>query len=72
MLPKNEKIFLSAFRNNDVLTTEEVIELSGMNDKTVSVYRDRLIKRGLIRGLEHGVISLVLPRFSNFIDAQER
>lgn len=40
-------------------------------EKSCSVYRDRLIKRGLIVGLEQGKIMLTLPRFEIFISNQE-
>lgn len=36
----------------------------GMSSATFSRYRDRLIKKGIIRSSGHGYVELVLPRFS--------
>lgn len=65
-LPKNEKAYLSCF-SNETMPVDEIIAKVPYNEKSCSVYRDRLIKRGLINGDEHGKVSLVLPRFDIFI-----
>lgn len=69
-LPENEKLYLKCFKD-DKTTTSELINKVPYDEKSCSVYRDRLIKRGLIVGLEQGKIMLTLPRFEIFISNQE-
>lgn len=68
-LPNNEKLFLKCFCN-DSMTTDEIISSVPYNNKSYSVYRDRLIKRGLLSAIEYGQIELSLPRFNIFISDQ--
>ena len=69
VLPQNEKIFLKAM-GGEVALFEEVNKKTPYDLKSCSVYRDRVIKRGLIVWLERGKIGLVLPRFDIFIEKQ--
>ena len=69
-LPENEKLYLKSFKD-DKISTSELINKVPYDEKSCSVYRDRLIKRGLIVGLEQGKIMLTLPRFEVFIGNQE-
>ena len=69
-LPENEKLYLKCFKD-DKTSTSELINKVPYDEKSCSVYRDRLIKRGLIVGLEQGKIMLTLPRFEIFISNQE-
>lgn len=68
-LPLKEKKFLYCFKKQE-MTTKEVLQESGLNQKEYSVYRDRLIKRGLLSSKKYGLILLVLPRFLEFIQKQ--
>lgn len=68
-LPKNERIFLKCFKNESI-TTKEILKEVPYNENSIYVYRDRLIKRGLIASTSLGTISLTLPRFENFISKQ--
>lgn len=68
-LPNNEKKYLKCF-DSDLLTTDDIISRVPYDEKSCSVYRDRLIKRGLIVGIEHGKVALSLPRFEFFIRKQ--
>ncbi|MBE6133763.1 MAG: ATP-binding protein [Erysipelotrichaceae bacterium] len=68
-LPKNEKELLRCFEK-DEMSTEELIKKVPFDIKSFSVYRDRLIKRGLIIGNEYGKASLSLPRFNVFVSNQ--
>ena len=68
-LPNNEKLFLKCFKT-DVLTTEEALRKVPYDNKSYDVYRDRLIKRGIINSKEYGIIELTLPRFEHFIEKQ--
>ncbi len=69
-LPSQEKKFLKCFKS-DTATTEEINKFFNGNIKATSVYRDRLIKRGLIDGDGRGNNTLTLPRFEQFINRQE-
>ena len=68
-LPKNERALLKCF-SKEVMTTEELLALVPYDNQTYCVYRGRLIKRGLIDGVEYGKNSLTLPRFVEFIRRQ--
>lgn len=39
-----------------------------MNSSKFSVYRDRLIKKGLIRSSSKGYVELTLPGFGRFVE----
>lgn len=54
-----------------LIFTSSLINKVPYDEKSCSVYRDRLIKRDLIVGLEQGKIMLTLPRFEIFISNQE-
>ncbi len=69
VLPKNEKVLIKAF-DKDEMTTEELLTKVPYDVKAYSVYRIRLIKRGLLTSGEHGKVSFVLPRFLEFITKQ--
>ena len=69
VLPKNEKELIKAF-DKDEMTMEELLTKVPYDDKAYSVYRDRLIKRGLLKSSGHGKVSFTLPRFLEFITKQ--
>ena len=70
-LSEKDKDFLFCFDDEDVIKIESVIEKTKKDKKYVSVYRDRLIKKGIIHSVEHGKISLKLPRFNEYIQLQK-
>ena len=70
-LSEKDKEFLFCFDDEDVIKIESVIEKTKKDKKYVSVYRDRLIKKGIIQSVEHGKISLKLPRFNEYIQLQK-
>ena len=39
--------------------------------KVYSVFRDRLIKKGIVDGSEHGYVTLALPRFEEYIKSYD-
>ena len=69
-LPNNEKEYLKGFKN-EIASTGSIVNSVQFDEKSSSVYRDRLIKRGLIAAVEHGKVRLVLPRFEIFISKQD-
>ena len=68
-LPVNEKKYLQAF-DSDIETTDNIIKKTNFSNKECSVYRDRLIKRGIIEGVDYGQNAILLPRFIEFIKKQ--
>lgn len=68
-LPNSEIKYLKAF-DVDIEETENIIKKTGYSSKECSVYRDRLIKRGIIEGVDYGKNSIILPRFIDFIKKQ--
>lgn len=66
-LSSNDKKFLLAFDNEEEHTVGTLLDATGFDKKTFSVYRDRLIKRGLISSSGYGKLQLLLPRFHQFL-----
>lgn len=66
-LSEKDKQFLLGFDKENNVTIEYLISSTGFDKKTISVYRDRLIKRGIIYCPSRGYLSLKLPRFFEFI-----
>lgn len=50
--------------------TSNVLIETGLNNKNYSVYRERLIQKGIILSPRNGYICLALPRFSEFLKEQ--
>lgn len=44
-----------------------ILDESGLKDKEFSVYRDRMIKHGIIYSPRRGALTFVLPRFKDYI-----
>lgn len=64
---RKDQELLTALAKSDTGRTEEIRNLIGMPLNKYSVYRNRLIKKGLIRAVGHGHLELSLPRFKEFI-----
>ncbi len=65
-----KKRILECF-DKDVMSTEDLLTKSKIDSKAFSVYRDRLIKRGILMSASRGKNALLLPRFVNFIAKQK-
>ena len=66
-LPPTEKRVISYLVLNSKLSTAELREKTGLKAYELSVYRDRLKKKGLIDASEYGYLSLSLPRFEEIL-----
>lgn len=66
-LPKKEKEIVVALSQLKERTTKSILEKLKMNKFNFSVYRDRLIKKGIIYSPNWGQLEFVLPRFNKFI-----
>lgn len=64
-----DRVFLSALSRipDEHKKASDVMKEAGMNDKTYSVYRDRLIRKGIVMPVKYGVMKFALPRFSVFV-----
>ncbi len=66
-LSEKEKEIVALLAKNGKMKTKDIVDNIGTTAKTFSVQRDRLIKKGIIDGREHGTVSLLLPRFEEFV-----
>jgi len=62
-----DKEFLVAIAKSCRGKAGEIKQILDMPTNKYSVYRDRLLKKGLIKSISYGCIELVLPRFDLFV-----
>ncbi len=62
-LPEKEKQILSLLVINGEMKNKDIRNSLSLTDSQMSVYRDRLKRRGLIDVSKYGYLSLILPRF---------
>lgn len=67
-LSEKEKEIITLLALNGEMRTGEVAAKIGVTDKTFSVQRDRLIKKGIIDGSVYGIVRIALPRFEEFVN----
>lgn len=65
-LSDNDRLLIKTITNKDEYKREEVLKLLGEKSNIYSVYRDRLLKRGLITQ-RNSYISLALPFFADYV-----
>ena len=70
-LSEREKEIIALLAQNGEMKTADIISRIGANDKSYSVQRDRLLKKGVVDSNSHGRLSLILPRFDEFIKYTE-
>lgn len=66
--PKDIQLLLAMGDDGSISLTRDVIERSGMNEKTFSVYRKRLIDQGVIGDRGRGKLGLDLPGFKSYVE----
>ncbi len=62
-LPDTEKQIVSLLVKNGQMKNQKIREELTLTDSQMSVYRDRLKRRGIIDTSKFGYLSLILPRF---------
>ncbi len=67
-LSEKEKEIIILLAQNGEMKTKDITAKINVTDKTFSVQRDRLIKKGIIDGSSHGLVRLALPRFEEFVN----
>ena len=66
-LPPTEKRIIALLAVNEKLSTADLCKKSDLKAYELSVYRDRLKKKGLIDTSEYGYLSLNPPRFAEIL-----
>lgn len=69
-LSEKEVELIKSFPSNEFISVKEILSNTKLNQKEFSVYRDRLIKRGLLDGSKRGYLSFTLPRFAEYLKKQ--
>lgn len=62
-LTKAERRIVKSFGGDESHPTKELIAKLGINEKSFGVFRDRLIKKGVVISDGYGLLRLSLPRF---------
>lgn len=70
-MTENEKKVVSSFSTEKAIKVSLLAERTGFPNKTLSVYRDRLIKKGVILSPKYGYLAFALPRFSKYLENLE-
>lgn len=66
-----DKKLLKAMASDNDGTVKSIREKLGMTSNKFSVYRERLLRKGLIASPEYGYLEFALPRFREFLRSQE-
>lgn len=66
-LSGQDRRILIAMASTDQSKVEAIRKAAGVTSSTFSVYRDRLIKKGLVMSPEYGYLEYTLPRFGEFV-----
>ncbi|MDO4487753.1 MAG: ATP-binding protein [Eubacteriales bacterium] len=65
---KEKDILVAMAEKGGEAVNTELRDMCGMNASAFSVYRDRLIRKGLVNGEKRGYLSFTLPRFCEYIN----
>jgi ribosomal protein L20A (L18A) len=66
-LSAQDKVVLRAMSDSESRKVEAIRAKAGKNSGNFSVYRNRLIKKGIIISSEYGYLEFALPRFREFV-----
>ena len=66
-LTQKEAEILMAINGNEIMKVSDIVTKTGFDIKTISVYRDRLIKKGILMSSRYGYVEITLPRFSHYL-----
>jgi hypothetical protein len=64
----NDRVVVREIAKQQRTTVKELRDRLDMPSNKFSVYRDRLIKKGIVDVPKYGEISLILPRFKEYIE----
>ena len=66
-LSKQDRLILYSMANTSTDKVEDIRKYCNIESNKFSVYRDRLIKKGVVESTAYGRLSFTLPRFSEYI-----
>lgn len=66
-LSSTDKKILAAMASVDITRVENIRKASNQSSSSFSVYRDRLIRKGIVTSNAYGYLDFTLPRFREFI-----
>ncbi|MBO4373846.1 MAG: ATP-binding protein [Lachnospiraceae bacterium] len=66
-LSEGDKKLACAVAASENGRAKEIKSISGLSDNEYSVYRDRLVKRGILDGSTHGYVEFTLPMFEEYV-----
>jgi len=66
-ISSTSKFVLKQIKKDEPIKLSELSKLTGKNAKSLSVYRDQLIKEGILVAPSYGYIQFVLPIFEIFL-----
>lgn len=69
-LSMQEKNVVLAFNSDDKVDMTELRLKTNLSTKELSVYRNRLIRKGIIKSISYGFVEFTLPRFNEFLKLQ--
>ncbi len=69
-LTPKERWFLGFIVKKETMPVNELLEMTHQSNSQFSVPRQKLKRKGLIDSSKRGEISILLPRFKEFVDAQ--
>ncbi len=67
-MSEKDKRFAYAVSKSSNGKAKDIKNLLMISDGEYSVYRDRLVKRGILNGSEHGYVSFTLPLFGEYVE----
>ena len=69
-LSERDRKFVRALAESEDGRIADIRRIAGMSSETASVYRDRLLKKGLVSSKTYGHLSFTLPRFGEYVVQQ--
>ena len=69
-MSEKEKEIIESIPSNEKIKVSELTSLCNINPKILSVYRDRLIKKGILFSPSYGYLEFSLPRFYEFVQSK--
>lgn len=69
-LSNHEKTIVKAIQTNSEIKVSELSKRTNLDYKMLSLYRVRLIKKGVLSSPTYGYLSFTLPRFKEFLENQ--
>ena len=69
-LSGKDKKILAAMCAEDPVKVRTIREKLGMTSNDFTVYRNRLLKKGIVSSPEYGYLTFTLPRFREFVQRE--